>query len=310
VAVVLDDTSDTWGHNVFRFNQVAGCFKATSVRLVENGPVKAVIRVTSEYGRSRLVQDFCLYRELDQIVVLVRLDWREQFKVLKLRFPVNLSHMQATSEVPYGHIERFANGEEEPGQSWLDLSGIARDTGNSYGLSILNDGKYSFDVDVRDIGLTVLRSPIYAHHMPVEPEPGGDYSFIDQGVQQFRYSLLPHMGSWEEAGTVQRSAELNQPPVCLTGTYHPEGTLPLSDSYISVDKENIVITAVKKSEQGQDLILRCVEVTQEAVQATIYLPHWGRVIPLSFGPCEIKTVRIPKDPSLPVQETNLLEWSE
>jgi alpha-mannosidase len=310
VPVVLDDTSDTWGHNVFRFNQVAGCFKATSVRLVENGPVKAVIRVTSEYGRSRLVQNFCLYRELDQIDVLVRLDWREQFKVLKLRFPVNLSHMQATSEVPYGHIERFANGDEEPGQSWLDLSGISRDTGNSYGLSILNDGKYSFDVDVRDIGLTVLRSPIYAHHMPVEPEPGGEYSFIDQGVQQFRYSLLPHMGSWEEAGTVQRSAELNQPPVCLSGTYHPEGTLPQSDSYISVDKENIVITAVKKSEQGQDLILRCVEVTQEAVQATLYLPHWGRVIPLSFGPCEIKTLRISKDPAVPVQETNLLEWSE
>jgi alpha-mannosidase len=310
VPVVLDDTSDTWGHNVFRFNHVAGYFKASNVRLIENGPVKAVIRVTSEYGRSRLVQDFCLYRELDQIVVLVRLDWREQFKVLKLRFPVNLSHMQATSEVPYGHIERFANGEEEPGQSWLDLSGIARDTGSSYGLSILNDGKYSFDVDVRDIGLTVLRSPIYAHHMPLEPEPGGEYSFIDQGVQQFRYALLPHLGSWEGAGTVQRSAELNQPPVCLTGTYHPEGTLPLTDSYISVDRENIVITAVKKSEQGHDLILRCVEVTQEAVQATICLPHWERVIPLSFGPCEIKTLRIPKDPSLAVQETNLLEWSE
>ena len=42
-----------------------------------------------------------------------------------------------------------------------------RDSGALYGLSILNDGKYSFDVDVRDIGLTVLRSPIYAHHDPM-----------------------------------------------------------------------------------------------------------------------------------------------
>ena len=217
--------------------------------------------------------------------------------------------MKATAEVPYGHIERFANGEEEPGQSWVDLSGFARDLGSSYGLSIINDGKYSFDVDVRDIGLTVLRSPIYAHHMPFEPEPDREYTFVDQGVQHFHYVLLPHLGSWEEAGTVQRSAELNQRPVCLLGTYHPDGCLPLSDSYISVDADNIVISAVKMAEQGDDLIIRCVEVAQEAVHATIHLPQWQRVIQASFGPCEIKTMRIPKDPALPVQETNLLEWA-
>ena len=306
--VVLEDRSDTWAHNVFRFNQPAGEFKATSVRLVENGPVKAVIRVISEYGRSRLVQNFCLYRELGLIDVQVRLDWREHFKVLKLRFPVNLSHMKATTEVPYGHIERFANGEEEPGQSWVDLSGISRDTGGSYGLSLLNDGKYSFDVDIRDIGMTVLRSPIYAHHMPVEPDPDGDYSFVDQGVQQFRYVLLPHTGSWEEANTVQRAAELNQPPICLIGTYHPGHGLPQVDSFISLDVDNVVLTVLKKAEDNDDLILRCVEVSQEAVTATICMPRWNRIFQASFGPCEIKTLRVPKDPSLPVQETNLLEW--
>jgi alpha-mannosidase len=308
-AVVLDDPSDTWAHNVFRFDQEIGRFKAVQVRLVENGPVKAVIRVTSEYGRSRMVQDFCLYREMNQIEVQVRLDWREHQKALKLRFPVNISHMKATAEVPYGHIERFANGEEEPGQSWVDLSGISRDTSGTYGLSILNDGKYSFDVNVRDIGLTVLRSPIYAHHMPVEPQPDGYYSFVDQGVQKFRYVLLPHQGSWEEAGTVQKAAELNQRPICLFGTYHPEGSLPPVETYISLNVENVVITAVKKAEVGQDMILRCVEVSQEAVTATVCMPRWNRVFEVDFEPCEIKTLRIPKDPSLPVQETSLLEWT-
>jgi alpha-mannosidase len=310
IPVVLEDMSDTWGHNVFRFSQQAGRFKAARLRLVENGPVKSVIRVTSEFGRSTMIQDFCLYRELDQIEVKVRLDWREQHKVLKLRFPVNVSHMKATAEVPYGHIERFANGEEQPALSWVDLSGISRDTGQSYGLSILNDGKYSYDVDVRDIGLTVLRSPIYAHHMPVIPQPDEDYSFIDQGVQNFSYVLLPHRDSWETAGTVQRAAELNQPAICLLGTYHPQGTLPPSDSFISLDVDNVVITAVKKAEGGQDLILRCVEAAQEAIVATICMPHWKRTFQVRFGPCEIKTLRVPRDPSLAAQETNLLEWVE
>ena len=310
IPVVLEDRSDTWAHNVFRFNQVAGHFKATCVKLVENGPVKAIIRVTSEYGRSRLVQSFCLYRDLNYIEIKVQLDWREQHKALKIRFPVNLSHMKATAEVPYGHIERFANGEEEPGQSWVDLSGVSKDTGSLYGVSLLNDGKYSFDVDVRDIGMTVLRSPIYAHHMPVEPQPDGDYSFIDQGVQQFRYVLLPHEGSWEDSGTVQKAAELNQDPICLLGTYHPEGILPQSDSYISLDVENVLVTSVKIAEGSEDLILRCVEVAQEAVTTTICMPRWSRIYQTSFRPCEIKTLRVPKDPSLAILETNLMEWAE
>ena len=306
---VLDDPSDTWGHNVFRFDREEGCFQATSTRLVEHGPVRSVLRVASEYRRSTLVQEFTMYRELDPIFVRVTVDWREQQKALKLRFPLNLNFMRPVYEIPYGSIERFASGDEEPGQSWVDVSGISRDTGAPYGLSILNDGKYSLDVNVRDIGLTMLRSPIYAHHMPVVPDPDGLYTYIDQGVQRFTYVLLPHEGSWEGAGTVRRAAELNQPPVTLAGTYH-KGPLPLSDSYIAVDKENIIVTVLKKAEDSDDLVLRCYEAAKMGTQAEISLPPWGRVIRARFGPAEIKTFRIPRDASQPVVETDLLEWTE
>ncbi|HZG67372.1 MAG TPA: glycoside hydrolase family 38 C-terminal domain-containing protein, partial [Herpetosiphonaceae bacterium] len=201
-AVVIDDPSDTWSHGVYQFHHVAGTFTATSLRRVEHGPVKSVIRVESAYGDSKLVQEFTMYRELPQIEVRVTVDWREQFKMLKLQFPVNLNFLRATYEIPYGFIERPANGEEEPGLSWVDLSGVARGNDVPYGLSVLNDGKYSFDVQGRVISLTALRSPIYAHHHPTQPQPGEPYEFIDQGVQRFTYTLLPHAGSWEHAGTV------------------------------------------------------------------------------------------------------------
>ena len=45
-----------------------------------------------------------------------------------------------------------------------------------------------------------------------------------------------------------------------------------------------------------------------ATQATIRLPKWGRTIEARFGPCEIKTFRVPRDTATPVVETNLLEW--
>ncbi len=310
VPVVLADDSDTWSHNVFTFNQVVGKFKATSIRLIEQGPVKSVIRVISEYGASRLIQDFALYNDLDTIDVSVTVDWRDRFKMLKLRFPLNLMQMAATYEIPYGHIERESNGEEEPGQSWIDLSGITRGTVHKlYGFSIANDAKYSYDVNIRDIGLTVLRSPIYAHHMPFEPDANAEYAFIDQGVQRFHYTMIPHDAGWEEAGTVRRAAELNQRPVLLVATTHP-GELPQVDSYLSVEPDNLMVSVVKQAEDNDDLVLRVVETAGDQTSGVIRLLHWNRAIEAEFGASEIKTFRVPRDESRPVVETNLLEWEE
>jgi alpha-mannosidase len=305
-AIVLQDESDTWSHNTFRYDCPAGEFRPRRVRLVEHGPVRAVIRVESEYGASLLVQDFTLYRQLDQVDVQVTVDWREQFRLLKLRFPVNLTNVQATYEIPYGQIERPANGDEEPGQSWVDLSGLARETRERYGLAVLNDGKYSLDVNLSDIGLTVLRSPIYAHHLPIVPDPNGLYSFIDQGIQHFSYSLVPHGGSWEDAGIVRRAAELNARPITLLETFHAGGSLPPRNSYVGVDRENIVVSTIKQAEDGQDVIVRAYETAQVSTDVTISLPHLDRTITARFGPCEIKTFRVPIDPDQPITETNLL----
>ncbi|NUK30263.1 alpha-mannosidase [Parageobacillus sp. VR-IP] len=307
--VVMKDHSDTWSHNVLQFKDVIGEFKAKSVKLVEHGAVKSVIRVVSEYGKSILVQDFSLYKELNQIDVKATLNWQEKFKVLKLKFPVNIVFRKATYEIPYGHIVRECNGEEEPGQSWIDISGTHPLTGEMYGLSILNDSKYSFDIHDKEMSLTVVRSPIYAHHDPVVPEEDGHYSFIDQGIQTFMYTLLPHEGNWETAGTVKRAAELNQPPVTIIETYH-KGTLPQKDSFLSVSADNIIVSVVKKAEDNDDLIVRAYETTNMETKAIITLPKWNRVIEATFKPSEIKTFRVPRDQAKPIVETNLLEWSE
>lgn len=307
---VIEDRSDTWGHEVTSFNTVIGAFTAESVKLVAHGPVKSVIRVSSAYGSSKIVQDFALYHDLPQIDVRVMVDWNEAWKMLKLQFPLNLNFIKATYEIPYGHIERPTNGEEEPGQSWIDASGIVRDSYQLYGLSLLNDGKYSFDMNRKVLSMTVLRSPIYAHHDPFMPPPDGQYVFMDQGVQHFTYTLLPHAGGWEGSGVVKRAAELNQRPVTVIETYHEHGKLPQRDSFIAVDQENVLVSAVKKAEDNDDLIVRCYETNRVQTTSTISLPRWNRAIEATFGPCEIKTFRVPRDQSQPVVETNLLEWSE
>lgn len=293
-AVVIDDPSDTWSHGVLRFDREIGRFTARTVSVIEHGPVRAAIRVESVYERSTLVQDFLLAAGSDQIEVRVTVDWRERFKALKLFFPLNLESTSTTYEIPYGVQERPENGEEEPGQAWIDMTGAIPGTETAYGLSLLNDGKYSFHSTPGTLALTVLRSPIYAHHDPYVPEPDGHYSFMDQGVQHFAYALAPHAGDWRTGGAVRRAAELNQPAIAMLETFHP-GTLPRASSFASIDAESVVLSVLKQAESGGDLIVRLYETAGEETPARFSLSAWNREIPLSFSPYEIKTVRIPAD---------------
>ncbi|MFW5980717.1 MAG: alpha-mannosidase, partial [Halanaerobiaceae bacterium] len=305
IPVVINDESDTWSHDVFKFDDEIDQFQVVGVKLVEKGPVKSVIRIISQYNNSQLIQDFTMYSELDKIDVSVKVNWQEQLKMLKLRFPVNLYSGKTTYEIPYGYKEREANGEEEPGQSWLDISGIRRDENEVYGLSLLNDAKYSYDVLNNTMSLTLLRSPAYAHHNPAELETDKNYSYIDQGIQEFNYTLLPHEGSREDSDTVQKALELNQKPVVIKETFH-EGELPQSNSYINVNRDNIIITSLKKAEDGGGIIVRCLETDKEKTQVKIEFPEWDKIIETEFDPCEIKTFYI-ADNSGKIIETNLIE---
>jgi alpha-mannosidase len=303
-AVVIDDPSDTWSHGVLRFDREIGRFTARTVAVIEHGPVRAGIRVESAYERSTITQDFLLSDRADQIEVSVTVDWREQFKALKLLFPLNLNDTRTTYEVPYGIQERPENGEEEPGQAWLDMTGTVPGTETTYGLSLLNDGKYSFHSTPGTLALTVLRSPIYAHHDPYVPEPDGHYSFMDQGIQHFTYVLAPHAADWRAGAAVRRAAELNQPVVAMLETFHA-GPLPQVNSFASVEAESIVLSVLKQAEDGSALIARLYETAGTPVETQLSLSVWKLTIPLSFTPYEIKTVRIHSDGE--AAEVDLLE---
>lgn len=268
--------------------------------------MKTVLRIEARYEGSTLEQEFALYRALEIVEVRVTVDWRERRKLLKLRFPVNVEASTATFEIPYGTIERPASGDEEPAQAWVDVSGTGPGSGGRCGVSILNDGKYSFDMAGSDIGLTVLRSPIYAHHDPYAPEPGERVAYVDQGIQRFTYVIVPHAGDWREADVVRRAAELNQRPVGLFEGFH-DGPLAQHGSYCSVEPSNVVVTVLKRAEEGDDLVLRCYETAKRTTEATVVLPAFERVIRAGLGPAEIKTFRIPRDPAATVRETDLIE---
>lgn len=309
VAAVIEDRSDTWSHGVYRFLDQVGAFAVESVRRVASGPVQSTVRVESRFEGSHLRQDYTLVHGLGLVVIDVTVDWHQRWQALKLRWPVAVHNQRATYEIAHGSIGRPTNGEEEPMQGWCDLSGTHLGSGRACGLSLLNDGKYGADVEGRTIGLTALRSPVYAHHDPRRVADGeaDSVEFQDQGVQRFRYALLPHAGSWREAATVERAASFNQPAVAFWHTSHP-GRLGRNLSLLSVAAPGVVAVAAKPAEDArQDTILRLLETRGQATEALLTLPGWEREHRVRIGANQLITLRLPADPASPVTETDLIE---
>jgi alpha-mannosidase len=296
-AVVIDDKSDTWGHAVERYDDEIAEFECVSVKLLECGPVRAIVRVESRYGSSTLREDYVLGAGVAYVDVRVALDWHEQLKLLKLRYPTSVDAATATFETPYGHLERPTSGDEEPGQSWVDVADAGR------GLTVVNDAKYGYDVRGGDIGISAVRSPVWAWHDPRELEADGDFEYMDQGRQNFLVRLIPHAGDWRAADVVRRAAELNQPPFALIETFH-EGPLPQRASYASDDGGDVVLTVVKRGEDGDGYVARAYESTGRAGRATLSV--FDRGIYADFGANEIKTFVVARDGD--VREVDLLEW--
>jgi len=306
--LIINDPSDTWSHGVSKFEDIIGSFSNIRVTIVEKGPVRCRVRAKGYYNRSVLWQDYILYADLDFIELRLKVEWHEKQKMLKLAFPINVKEPVVSCEIPYGFIKRTCNGEEEPMQRWIDLTGktYVNNKELKYGVTIVNDSIYSYSAVGSELRLTLLRSPIYAHHDPRKPMPGVDYKYTDQGIHYFKFLILPHYGNWKEVNVTTYAELVNsQIPYIIEDSH--KGKLPKELSFISVDQRNVIVNVVKLAEDSEDIVLRLYEVHGVKTNVRITLPWIKRNIEVTVNPYEIKSLLIPLDPSRPVRECNLIE---
>lgn len=308
IGIVIDDPSDTWSHNVVSYRTELGRLGDAKVSIEENGPVRIVLHIETHWGHSTAVQQLILYRDIELIECRLTINWQERMKMLKLSFPLQIKNPRATYDTAYGSIERKCNGEEEPGQQWVDVSGEASTAGGetiAYGFSLLNDSKYGFDVLDSDLRMSVLRSPIYAYHDPYKPEPNRAYVYQDQGIQTITYRLAPHAGAWQTADVSRRAWELNVRPLWVNEYIHA-GDLPVDAAFVTVEPANIVLSVCKIAEDSDTLIVRGYESAGTATHAMLSLPMMAVRHEVMFRAHEIKTLCIDVKNGV-ITEVDLLE---
>ena len=248
---VFKDTpqaDDAWNIDPGTLDHFTPLTQTDSVKLVEKGPFRAVIRVSRHWQSSTFVQDIALYAGSDQVDVVNDIDWHETHILLKAAFPLAASSDSATYEIPYGTIERPTTRNNSWEQAKFEVSALRwADLGNGqHGFSLINQSKYGYDCKGNLLRLTLLRSPVW-------PDPNAD-----RGHHHFSYALYPHDGSWKTALTVRRGYDYNYKLQAMQVEAH-SGTLPLERSFIAVKGDNVVLTAVKKAEDADGLILRFYE---------------------------------------------------
>jgi alpha-mannosidase len=302
-AVIIDDPSDTWSHDVKTFSGETGNFDNAIIKIIESGPLRGIVRVISTYGASSLTIDWILYAGVRTIESRITLNWNERLKMLKFSFPVDIESPIATYETPYGFIRRNTSGDEDPGQRWIDLTGVKN--GVTCGLAVINDAKYGYSMHGNDMRISIARSAVYAHHVPRVLDMDTEHIWQDQGIHTFRMLLVPHKDKLQESSIIRCAEEFLSPPLVIFQGIHG-GSMSKGRSFLSVDAENIIVTAIKQAETGDDLILRCVETSGSRTTATLNLSLVNSKWTGSFRPCEIKSLRLNWHTGH-ISEVNLLE---
>lgn len=298
--VISDSKTDTWAHMVFRFHDIKGIMKLEKIELVEDGNARAVIRTRHSFGGSYLVQDFILASGQRILRSKCKALWTEDFTLLKMSFPVGGENRINTYEIPGAYIKRPTNGEEEPAGRW---GAISFDDGGRRTLALLNDSKYSYDCPDNDLRLTVIRNVIFADHY--SNRPAANFNFTDEGIQRFEYGVFVCDGEAEKSDIMNEAAMFNIRPATVPESFH-KGVLPQRKGFLSVDRDNIIMTALKFCEdRSGDCIARFYETRGEDTRAHIVCEMLNADFNVDFGHNEIKTLRISKNGE--VRETDFLE---
>ena len=231
---------DAWDIDVFYTQKHETPELVQPVEVTACGALKATLHFVYRYNASVISQDMTVYANSRRIDFATHVDWHEKQRLLKTAFEVDIRSTRATYDIQYGHVERPTHMNnswdwakfEVVGHKWADLSE------NGYGVSLLNDCKYGYNIRENVMKLSLLKSSKY-------PDQESD-----MGEHIFTYAILPHAGSVTESDTIEESIVLNLPAEAVPGAAQNwQRPVILTDN-------RLVLDAVKKSEDGDDLIVR------------------------------------------------------
>jgi alpha-mannosidase len=238
---------DAWDIDESYTDEGTELFALAEPEIVEQGPIRAALRVVRRFEEIEIIQDYRLTAYSRRFELATKVRWHGRRRLLRAIFPLAIHTHEVWSETAFGAVARPNHRNtpwdqarfEIPVHRWADLSEPG------YGVSLLNNGKYGYSAHGNVLGISLLRSPIY-------PDP-----YADEGEHEFAYAIYPHAGDWRN-GTVREAEEMHSP---LTITPTSGSSWP---SLFRLSDESLRLASLKKAEDSEAIVLR------------LYEPHGGR----------------------------------
>ena len=218
------------------------------------------IHYKKKHMESEIEQTVWFYEDMPKIDFETKINWVQQRQILKVSFPVDINADKASYEIQFGTIERPTHYNTSWDQAKFEVCGhkYADLSEGDYGVSLLNDCKYGHDIHNGDMRLTILSSAWNPDNMS---------NYNDQGEHILTYSLLPHKGNLASCDTVKYAYDLNLPMTAVKA--EGKGQLPHEYSLVTVDKDNVIVEAVKEAEYGDETIVRLYDCKNARTKANV-----------------------------------------
>ena len=266
-----------------------------SVKLAENGPVRACIETEKVWGKSKFIERTYIYRSYPRIDYDMEVHWLEtgsrtdDSPTLSAIFPLALQDARFYSQVPFDIVERPADGliggqpipdygiqstnygnnsetkdgQEVPAQKWVDVNNGQK------GIALLNRTKYGHAYHNGNLKITLMRSA-------GEPD-----IYPNLGKFNISYALYPHAGDWKSQ-VWQEGENFNipvlaaEPPSLALVKNH--ATRPEEMSFFTVAPANVSLSGMKQSEEGDELVVRLIEIEGKETTAAVTLPVTAKTV--------------------------------
>ncbi len=253
------DCYDNWEWQEYSLEEYKTITALSSVETIDDGARKG-IKLVRPFMDSTITQTIWFYDKESKIDFDTVADWHRNHLMVKAAFGVDINSGKATYEIQYGNIERpnHKNTSWDRAKFEVCAHKYADLSDGGYGVSLMNDCKYGYDIHDGVMQLSLFKSGTY-------PSKG-----VDHGEIPFVYSLYLHKGTFAESDTIKQAYLLNNPlfAVKASGT---ESSLPERYSMVSCDKANVLCDVIKEAEEGTETVLRLYECKNIRTKATIKL---------------------------------------
>lgn len=239
---------DAWNidkHSLEHFKELL----ANKVYVHRIDPYRAIIRAEYTYRNSKLFMDMIIYGDHRRIDFKINAFWRDKWRLVKIWFYPDINSTRSIRDTQFGVYERPTHTNtswekarfEEPMLSWASLEDGER------GFAIISPYKHGVSIRFNEIGLSLIKSPVL-------PNP-----FSDTGSISVEFSILPYNGSWNTSKIHVEAKKIRDPLYVYVNNNGRNSYRKLEESLIEIEPENIIVESIKKSIEGDNIVLRIYE---------------------------------------------------